>query len=158
MQQCGGALAIGRATVPDRGIALSAIASGFATLAVGRDAVTVSTTPPIAKNPPTAVKTLGTWPSQNHAITDATSGCTYRKLDTFDAGARESAKFHKRYPMIVGPTPRYATDQSCAAGTSAIYAGRSSPNGIRPIVPAKMLATVKPTALVRASSGFWNTK
>ena len=27
-------------------------------------------------------------------------------LASFDAVARDSAKFHKRYPMIVGPTPR----------------------------------------------------
>ncbi len=61
-----------------------------------RVAPTVSTTPPIASTPPTAVSSVGTWPRQNHAIAEATSGCTYMKLETFAAGARDSAKFHAR--------------------------------------------------------------
>jgi hypothetical protein len=77
VQQRLGTLAIGRATAPDRGIARSATATGFTALAAaGREAATVSTTPPTAKNPPIAVITLGTWPRQSHAIAEATSGCT----------------------------------------------------------------------------------
>ncbi len=55
---------------------------------------------------------------------------------------------------MVGPIARYAADQICACGTIAIFAGRLRPNGISPSVPAKMLATVKPIVLVRASTGF----
>ncbi len=66
---------------------------GTATFA---DVRTVSTTPPIASAPPIAVSTPGTCPRHSHAIADATSGCTYRKLETFDAVARDNAKFQHR--------------------------------------------------------------
>ena len=134
--------------------ALRAGTGGFAP----RDAPTVSTTPPIAIRPPIAVSTVGTWPSHIHAINDATSGCTYMKLDTFAAGARDSAKFQQKIPedrrrdaqISRGPElrMRHRRDLGRKIESERNQAERAGENA----------GDREATVVVRASKGFCQTK